>query len=234
MANGIAGTNKSLGVIPIGSGNDFIKAIGIERNIDEAFQTLLDPTTTLVDIGTVTLSELTINGSATYSKIFFVNGIGIGFDAAVAERTTHIKYIKGTALYFLAVLQTLGRYKSPHYQVSVDGRTTKSRNLLIAIGNGTCAGGGFFLTPNARPDDGLLDICSIEEIPISRILTIMPKVMKGAHANESAVHFDRGRTIEVSSDEPVCVHADGQIVGTKVVSIKVEVSQRSLKVLVPK
>jgi diacylglycerol kinase family enzyme len=166
------------------------------------------------------------------SASLFVNGLGIGFDAAVAERTLHISYASGTLLYIIAVLQTLGRYVSPVYSVSVDGRITTSKNLLIAVGNGICAGGGFYLTPEAKIDDGLLDLCLIENVSSLGILKVMPSVMKGKHQGQSSVSFERGRQITISASAPISVHSDGEILGTDILGLEIRAIANALKVIV--
>lgn len=232
VANGILGTEKVLGIIPAGSGNDFIKSVRVPRRLDQAVECLFQENVAQVDIGRVEWYKYnqTIRGNP--SSSFFVNGLGIGFDAAVADRTRRISFASGTLLYFIAVLQTLGRYKSPEFTTSVDGRENKSRNLLIAVGNGICAGGGFYLTPDAKVDDSLLDLCLIEDMSVPRILGLMPQVMKGKHRDNKAVTFDRGKQIKVSANGPFAVHADGEIIGNDVAELKIEVIPKALNVIV--
>ncbi|MBX2992189.1 MAG: diacylglycerol kinase family lipid kinase [Bacteroidetes bacterium] len=223
VINGIVGTSKTLGVLPIGSGNDLIKSIGLSRDIDAAFRTISGGKSIRIDCGTVTCGQ---------SNRYFVNGVGIGFDAAVAARTQEIRFLRGTAVYVMAVFQTLGKYAAPEFRIAIDSYSRISRNLLIAIGNGRCAGGGFYLTPEANVDDGLLDICMITDLPIWKILSIMPKVMKGRHTDSSAVTMKQGRTISVKSETPFFVHADGEIVGRNVTSVEVGVVDKAIAVLV--
>lgn len=223
VVNGLIGTSKTLGVLPIGSGNDLIKSIGVPREIDAALKTIAGGTSMRIDCGTVKCG-----GSSRY----FANGVGIGFDAAVADRTQQITFLHGTALYIMAVFQTLGKYIAPEFTISIDSRSTTSHNLLIAIGNGRCAGGGFYLTPDAKTNDGLLDICMIADLPVRRILSIMPKVMKGRHTGSSDVTMRLGRTISVKAEDPFFVHADGEIVGRNVQSVEVGIVEKAISVLV--
>lgn len=232
VANGIVGTEKTLGVIPAGSGNDFIKSIQVPKDLNKSIECLFRGKTNAIDVGRVEVENGTSNqGNSLIS--FFVNGLGIGFDAAVAERASHISFASGTLLYIVAVLQTLGRYKSPEFSIVVDGRETESRNLLIAVGNGVCAGGGFYLTPDAKVDDGLLDICLIEEISTLGVLRLIPRVMQGNHQRQSGVKFEKGKSITVSASHPICVHADGEILGTDIPRLRIDVVPNALKVIVP-
>ena len=233
VANGLVGTGKTLGIIPAGSGNDFSKSMQIPTKLATSIEKLLEGKTRTIDVGTVVCSS-TMNGepeAGNSSPRYFVNGVGIGFDAAVAERTARIKHFSGTALYILAVLQTLGKYTSPNFHLSVDTVSLSSKRLLIAVGNGRCVGGGFYLTPEARVDDGLLDVCTIDEMPLIRILGIMPRVMKGNHQGISGVSFFRGRKITVTGDSGYYVHADGEIVGRETRRVNIGLLEKALTVI---
>jgi diacylglycerol kinase (ATP) len=215
IANGITGSSKILGIIPAGSGNDFIKSVGVPRKPLQALQTLLQGVTRTVDIGTVRCTP-TREGGGNFEPRLFVNGVGAGFDAAVAARTREIPFLSGTALYLVAVLQTLGNYAPPNFRIQFDGSSREGRGLLIAVGNGKCAGGGFYLTPEAKVDDGFLDICSVDDKNVFQILSLMPRVMRGKHHNVPGVKFFKEKKLTISADERFYVHADGEIVGANV------------------
>jgi diacylglycerol kinase (ATP) len=233
VANGIIGTEKVLGVIPIGSGNDFIKAIGVPKDLQQSISILFLQKVARIDVGSVRVRRADEGDNREQAPAsILVNGLGIGFDAAVAERTLRISYASGSLLYLIAVLQTLGRYTSPEYSSSIDGRTTKSRNLLIAVGNGTCAGGGFYLTPEAKVDDGLLDLCFIDDMSILGILKLMPSVMKGKHRSNPSVRFERGSEFKIAASRPISVHSDGEIIGTDITAVEIRVVPRALQVIV--
>jgi diacylglycerol kinase (ATP) len=230
IANGIAGSTKSLGIIPAGSGNDFIKSVGIPRKPLQALQTLLQGVTRPVDIGTVRCTPRK-EGGGNFEPRLFVNGVGIGFDAAVAARTREIPFLSGTALYVLAVLQTLGKYAPPNFTIQFDDSSRETKGLLIAVGNGKCAGGGFYLTPDASVDDGLLDICSVDQKNIFQILSLMPRVMRGKHHNVPGVKFFKEKRLTISADEPFYVHADGEIVGVNVRRVEIGLHNSQLAVI---
>jgi len=231
VANGLLSTTgKTLGIIPTGSGNDLIKSVGIPHNLRAAVEVLLQQSVRLIDVGIVACSENDSPDERTRPR-YFVNGVGAGFDAAVAARTREIRHLSGTLLYVAAVFQTLGKYSSPEYSVVIDGTEWRSQNLLMAIGNGRCAGGGFYLTPNAVIDDGLLDVCLVAKASVARILTLMPSVMRGKHGKAKEVKFLRGKAITIRSECPFYVHADGEIVGRGVRSVSVAVGKNRLSVI---
>jgi diacylglycerol kinase (ATP) len=129
------------------------------------------------------------------------------------------------------VLQTLGKYTPPVFNIESEGFTRRAKGLLIAIGNGTCAGGGFYLTPDARVDDGVLDICSVDDKNILQILSLMPRVMRGKHHNVPGVKFFREKALTITAEEPFFVHADGEIVGANVRRVEIGLISSKLTVI---
>jgi YegS/Rv2252/BmrU family lipid kinase len=233
IVNGITGTEKTLGIIPAGSGNDLVKSLDIPTDLSAALDAVQSSRGRLIDAAVVRCSSQEPEVVAGNSdRRYFVNGVGIGFDAAVAERTMSIKYLSGFALYLSAVFQTLGTYTAPNFRIWLDGEVTEGKHLLIAIGNGRCAGGGFYLTPNAAIDDGSLDVCLIEDRSVPSILRLMPRVMKGKHHESWGVRLTRAENIRVEADEPFYVHADGEVVGREVNNVEVSIHKQVLKVIV--
>ena len=234
VVNGIIGTGKTLGIIPAGSGNDLVKSIDISVNLSDAIEILLRGMTQPVDVGTVSCfgPERIGPRDGNHKERYFVNGIGAGFDAAVADKTRRIKYLSGTLLYLVAVLRTLGEYEAPDFEVSVDGCIQARKQLLIAVGNGRCAGGGFYLTPDAIIDDGFLDLCLIDEMSVPGVLRIMPKVMRGKHIGARGVSFLKGKMISIRAGQPFFVHADGEMVGRNVNTVEIGLLEKSLNVIV--
>jgi YegS/Rv2252/BmrU family lipid kinase len=234
VANGLISSEKSLGIVPAGSGNDLIKSIGIPRSFPDALNILLKNRTRRIDVASVACSRSSEleNGATSPSERYFLNGVGVGFDAAVADCTNRMKRLRGSIRYVLAVLRTLGKFQAPLFCISLDGEITESTNLLIAVGNGKCAGGGFWLTPDASVYDGWLDVCLVEAIPVHKILRLMPKVMRGAHTMEASVTMRRAKAIEISSSQRFYVHADGEIVGREVNEVKIRVHGKALRVVV--
>lgn len=228
VLNGIIGTEKTLGIIPIGSGNDFVKSIAVPARLKDAIELISRQQVRRIDVGRTRVWQ---HGNAGSTSSHFINGVGVGFDAAVAERTRHISYLTGTLLYLVAVLQTLQRYDSPIFSVDIDGWRNASRNLLIAIGNGICAGGGFYLTPKARVDDGVLDICLIDDVEPLGILKLMPSVMRRQHERLPEVQFKTGSRITIDLSHPSCVHADGEMLGNKITRVEIDVVPKALNVV---
>ncbi len=232
VANGMA-ADKVLGIIPAGSGNDLIKSLGIPSKPVDALECLLNGKIVEIDLGRVQCGKKSVEGQENPgTDRLFTNGVGIGFDASVAIKKGEISYLKGTAVYVLAVLQTLRTYKAPTFSLRTNGYpATEKQLLLAAIGNGRCAGGGFYLTPEADPSDGLLDVTLIDNVPIRTILHLMPRVMRGKHLGHPVVKSLRSNHIVMESDTPFNVHADGEIVGRSVNHVEVNIMEKRLKVL---
>jgi YegS/Rv2252/BmrU family lipid kinase len=228
-ANGLAGTDRTMAVIAAGSGNDFVKGAGIPFEPEPALALLTDHRVRMVDA-----AEVRTGDGRTERKRLFVNGVGVGFDAAVARRVNRTRRLGGTMVYVLSVFRTLGSYRAPMFVVETDGRRLEQQCLLIAAGNGPCAGGGFYLTPQAVVDDGLLDLCVVSERGVTGILRLMPSVMRGKHTHAAGVTMERGRSVSIRGDIPFHVHADGEIVGEEVTEVDLAIRERVLRVAVPR
>ncbi|MGA9119757.1 MAG: diacylglycerol kinase family protein [Bacteroidota bacterium] len=224
---------KTLGIIPTGSGNDLIKSLAIPKRPKDAFFSLLKQKTTEIDLGTVRCSGSETSGVGSEpTKRMFTNGVGVGFDASVAIRKGEIPFLRGTPVYIVAVLQTLLRYRAPVFSFSTNGVPPRDKKLLLAaIGNGRCAGGGFYLTPNADPGDGAFDVTLVDDVSVWKILRLMPLVMRGKHMGNSAVSSLRTTHMTLQSTTPFNVHADGEIVGRSVRNVEIQLTSEKLPVV---
>lgn len=227
VGNGLMGGKATMSVIPIGSGNDFVKMFGIPTDIHKAVEKLTHGTIRESDAGYVTIQS----SDGSESQRYFLNGIGIGFDAAVANQTTRFKHLRGVSLYAFSVAVVLFNYKTPNMMMSMNGAMMNGEHFLIAIGNGKCAGGGFYLTPDAEIDDGLLDVCLVDNVSIPQVVKIFPSVMKGKHKKHSKVHFYRTDTLRVETQGEIMVHADGEVLATQARDINIRVTPKALKIL---
>ena len=230
VVNGIlqSGSEKLLGVIPIGSGNDFAKMLNLKPfKIEMAFESLRRKTTITSDVG---LIEFLRNDGTSGSR-FFINGVGIGFDAMTADESRKIKHLRGIPLYTLALLKTLAKYKTPEMNIRIDDKNISGRIFLVAIGNGKSAGGGFLLTPDARINDEVFDVCLVNDLSIFRVLQVLPTVLKGKHTKYPEVTMMKAREIEIRSDSDLVLHADGEIIGTNLRWIKISIIPKAVEVI---
>lgn len=194
--NNVAGT---LGIIPVGSGNDFAKMVDLPPDPVIAVQRLASGGIRRVDVG------------RTGSRIF-TNGIGIGFDALVAVESRKIRRLTGLPLYLLAVLRTLAlSYSTPAVHMALDDQAMSQAVTMIAIANGRCYGGGFWVAPQADASDGMLDVVFADSMDRIAILRLLPHVMRGTHLDKKPIHVYRARRVVVEADAPLFMHADGEL-----------------------
>ncbi len=214
--DGVAGT---LGIIPIGSGNDFIKMLDVPKDWRAACAKIAEHKTRRVDLGKV-------NGTMS------CNNIAIGFETQVAIESRKVTWARGFAIYVIALARTmLLSYRTPTVSVELDGQRFTQAITLIAINNGRCTGGGFWMTPNAQIDDGLFDVCIGRGMGKLQILSLVPHVMRGTHVDKEPVRMSRARKVTVTSEEPLPMHADGEILATDAHHIVAEILPGKLEVI---
>lgn len=207
VVNGLMGTKARLGILPFGTGNDLARFLGIapvtgRGQLESAVQHLFCGTPRSVDVGRV-------------SGRWFINVAGCGFDAVVADRINHgFRYLHGTPAYIAATLQSLVSFKAAHLRLMLDGETHELRAMLCAVANAQGYGGGMRVAPNAVMDDGLFDLCVIEEVGRAEFLRAFPLVFKGTHITHPKVKMFRAHHVIVESDPPLPILVDGEIIGT--------------------
>jgi diacylglycerol kinase (ATP) len=206
VANGIMGTGTALAVIPAGTGNDFARHLGLDRKDPLAAARLLAaPTIRKIDVVRITTAD---------GERYYVNVGGAGFDSEVNEHANGVKFLKGTAKYIYSTFVQLARFKAGNFAVRVDDEEHAFRGMMLAVGNASSYGGGMLVCPDAKSDDGLLDVCVIQELPKRQFVMTFPKVFRGRHVEHPAVRMLRGTEVEISADRPFLVYADGERVGS--------------------
>lgn len=204
VANGLLRSRRraAMGVVPIGTGNDFARGIGLPRDPLAAAAVLVAARPREIDVGEV-------NGR------YFLTIAGTGFDGEVARQVNNWpKWFGGTAMYILAMLKVLATYRPTDVEITVDGAAQRERVFLIAVGNTAWNAGGMWTVPPARPDDGLLH--GMIAGPLTRLetLIVLPRVFSGRHLTHRKVRVVQGREIRVTGVAPLAVQADGESVGT--------------------
>lgn len=217
LINSVGINNKILGVLPTGSGNDFAFNLGLNKNIKHNIETILNKKTFSLDVGFAEVTEF----SGKKFSFLFANSLGIGFDAEVAASVKEIKFFKGLILYLLGVFKTLINYKHRFIKIKLDNVELNNYFFMISIGNGKTAGGGFKLTPLANPIDGLLDICIVKKISKFKVLRILPLAIFGKHIKNKSVLYYKTKALHITSENPIFVHADGEIRTNQMKSIKI-------------
>jgi YegS/Rv2252/BmrU family lipid kinase len=218
------GYPATLGVIPAGSGNDFAYAVGIPGDSEGACRRLAEGRVRVVDLGRVTADG--------ESRIYNY-GVGIGFDADVLLETRKMKRLSGFPMYLWAVMRGLAANAKWPYpvRITVDGQPLPHQAVtLVTVANGPRAGGGFLLAPDARPDDGLLDVCVADQLGRLGILGLLPHTMKGTHKGKKPVTMLRGRHVLIESEHGVPGHMDGEVLCTQGHRLEFEILPDRLEV----
>jgi len=202
VVNGIAGSGVRLGIVPLGTGNDFARELGVHASLGRSVHTLIHGVPRRVDLGRA-------------GDRWFINVAGCGFDAAVAARVNRgFRRLRGTTAYLAAVCLELCRLRPTGIAVAVDDRTIEMRGLLCAMANSPSYGGGMRIAPDARIDDGLLDVFLLAEAGRLEFLRAFPRVFRGAHVNHPKVTLLRARRVAVETASPLPVLIDGEVWGT--------------------
>jgi len=226
---GLAGTTTQLAIIPTGSGNDFLKTIGIPADPFAACRIAAEGRPRPVDAVRIQAA-----GDGTERTLVYANAAGFGFDAKVAGEARRYKRLRGLPLYVAAVFRTVGEYQCPLVRISVNGRTWEQRILLIAAGNGRFYGGGMRIAPDAAADDGLLDICVCDALDRLTIYRYLPRLIKGTHVTLEEVAMLRAAKLGLDFLEPVMFQLDGDLQPDQGLRrFTLEVLPAALRVLVP-
>ena len=197
------GSDAALGVIPVGTGNDFAKANAIPEYAKDAAELLADRLSGNTPARKVDVGRL--NGR------YFANGAGIGFDAKVSAIASASKLPIGDLVYLYAAMRgLLAGVATPHMTISFDEQCIEGRFTLANFSNGQWVGGLFPIAPMARNNDGLLDLVYAEALSRTRILRLVPKLLKGAHMAEPEVHHAGITSCHVRAASPVPAHLDGE------------------------
>lgn len=230
VANGLldrdAGSTP-MAVLPVGTGNDFYRMVGAPKDLQAVIRTLMSGQAKPFDVGHVTFPD---------ASRYFVNLLGFGIDVEVLQRRERVRRLSGLAQYLAALLGAVASFEPVAATVTLDdGTSVSGRTTLAGITVGPSAGGGFLLSPTATPDDGLLDLCWVDELSLFQILRYIPKVIRGTHAGLDVVELHRFRTAHVAAPEGGVVHVelDGELVRTPVATMDVRVVPGALSVMVP-
>ena len=197
-------TRPALGIVPLGSGNDFAHILGLPADPGEALLSAVNGQPHSMDVGSVCDEENRLE--------YFNNTLGMGFDALVNMHTRKITAIHGFMMYFVALMRTIFRNFDPiDLHIETDQATWDISTLMLALGNGPREGGGFIITPEAKWDDGLLNYITVRKISRLMMLRLVPEFMRGTQGRFKVVHMGTCRRMAITSQQPLYVHCDGEI-----------------------
>jgi len=211
----------ALGLLPVGTGNDFGKSIGVRHeNVDTVMRAIADRTTRTVDVGRV-------------AGRHFLNVVGMGFDIAVIDDAANTPLLRGDFLYKFCALKQLFRFPGSELGISTDGAAPRSmRLLMLTISNANYFGGSFHIAPKARLDDGQLDLVAIHDAkPVVRA-KLFDAVGKGRHEGRREVDFITAASFAIHFRGTLRYEADGEVYSSSS-PLEVRSIPRALNVCAP-
>lgn len=219
----VYGTDTVLGIIPVGTGDDIARALGLPRDdAAAAADVVVDGRTRTIDYAVIDAADGT--------REAFVGVMSAGFDSEVTERANNMTWPTGKSRYLVATVAELGIYKPVDFTITVDGQMTREEGMMLAVGNGSSYGGGMYVCPNALLDDGQLDLTFLRKASKLTFIKTFPSVFKGTHIHHPTVRTMRGQVIRVEA-EGQTAYADGERVGP--LPIDVHVVPDGLRVFAP-
>ena len=219
----------SVSLIPTGSGNDLTKYFHLSNNPVDVLKAALEASESVaMDVWDLRITF--VDGSVEKKK--FINTSGIGFDAYVGKLKEKKKFLTGMTVYIISLIQALFSYTPVRYKLSTgDGKKLSGEAMFITTGNGLYSGGGFKLTPDAKVDDGLADVCIVENMSLPKIFKNLPKAITGSHLGLKEVTYFTTNNYTISLDEPAYLHLDGETSDDLVKEIKMSISPHKLNVI---
>lgn len=215
--------NIVVGLIPMGSGNDFAKAIHLPKDLEECLDIIQAKKTQKIDL---------IECSGDVDR-WCVNTLGIGFDGLANSYNSKMKRFVGKFGYHIGALVAAFKFKGSHMELSVDGKVTSRKMLMVTACNGPIEGGSFVVGPDAKIDDGLIDLLTIEPTPIVKLLYYIPRFRNGIPRNLDTAVSVKCSQIKIHSKTPVSVHGDGERLGSDIQNLEINLHPRVLNVVVP-
>jgi len=194
---GLAGTDCALGVVPLGSGNDLAGTLRVPPDLKVAMQRALTGEVRRIDLLRI-------------GETFSLSYAGVGFDSEVTRFANEVKMLRGPLIYFYSVIHTLITFEPPRMKVVYDGGAFEGKVMFTVINNLPRFGGGMRIAPDARIDDGLLDLVIVREVPKPVLLSIFPKVYSGKHVGHPAVTLVRTRRAEITIDRAMTLYGGGE------------------------
>ncbi len=218
----------AMGIVCVGRGNDFAYGMGIPADLEEGCRALAQDHRRTVDVGWVA-------GGLYPEGRYFGNGVGIGFDAVVGFEAVKMTRLTGFPSYIVAVLKTvLLYYKAPLTKIKYDGETITQPSLMISIMNGQRMGGGFYMAPDGKPDDGMFDLCIAHEVSRPRLFGLIPHFMRGTQATQEPIKMEQARKVVVTAVEGVLpAHADGETLCIEGQYLEMELLPRQIEIICP-
>ena len=218
IAGDLCGTEVPLAILPGGRGNDLARVLGIPTEPAEAARVAVTGAERQIDVGEA-------NGKT------FVGIASVGVDSDANRIANESKLVKGNLVYMYAALRALAQWRDATFEVIVDDRHHTFTGCNVLVANSKAYGGGMYALPHAELDDGLLEVLVTTQKAKPGLVGLTVRSFNGAHVDDPALKFLRGREVEVRADRPFDVYADGDPIAE--LPVKIGVAERVLRVMVP-
>ncbi len=214
VINGVLKNNHEIdipiGQIPVGTGNSFIKDLNV-TDFEKSLQTIISGRTKEIDLGEF---------SYTKGKHFFINLLGTGFVSNVAYRAKKYKML-GSLSYIFGVLEEVIFLKSTKIELNIDGKIIERDAVFTEICNSRYTGGDMLMAPDAKIDDGLLDVIILNKVSRRKLLSLFPLLFRGAHIEDNSIEVFKGKNISLKSDSVLSLTPDGETFGKTPITVTV-------------
>lgn len=216
----------TMGVLGIGRGNDFVFSMGIPPELEKSCQTLAQNHRRTIDIGRVT-------GGLFPEGRYFGNSLGIGFDAVVGFEALKLKRLHGFASYVVAALKTIFLYfNAPMVQIDLDDKTITMPAIMVTVMNGIRQGGGFIMSPDGVPDDGVFDVCIVRQVSRPQMFVLMQRFMAGtAEEHEASQILPASKVVVTTMDGTLPAHGDGETICVDGKKLSIELLPQQLELI---
>jgi YegS/Rv2252/BmrU family lipid kinase len=220
QASGGEQPTAALGIIPLGTADDLQDNLEMPKDVASACRVIAAGYERVIDIGLV-------NGR------YFDNNSAVGLEPVVSMTQQEMTWMKGVLRYLVAALWSIVTHRPWQMRLEWDGGEYEGDVNLVSVGNTHRTGGVFFMTPEAKPDDGLLDFVFSEGFGRFKLLRLLPKTFDGSHIKEPQVHYERTKRLVIECTPPTPIQADGELLELEATRIEYEILPARLRVLVP-
>lgn len=218
-AASLINTNVAMGIIPIGSGNGLARSLGIPKNVKQACELISRGPIVPIDVGRI-------------NQRFFFLVVGVGFDAVVGKSFDEYNK-RGPFSYFYLSAKTYFNYKPEDMRISFNDKSLEIKPFVIAVANGQQYGNNAIIAPQAKLNDGLLNICIFHRLTFLQVFTQLPKLFLGKIESFSDADFYESNTVSIQREGPSVVNIDGEAF-CESAELRISVLPQSLNVIVSK
>lgn len=198
VINGVMGKDITVGVLPLGSGNDFVKTLGLSEDFEQRMLAIEKGSTMELYVPSV-------------NKHYFINVLGWGVDAEIIKEKNKNILREGKLNYLFSTFKMLMVYRPKEVTFSIDEKVYTKEVYLVAVGNGQYVGNGMKICPGGNPKEKELEICIVEKMPLRTLLRHFPKIFKGTHGSVKGIEILKGQKIVVQFPKATVIQEDGTL-----------------------